>query len=431
MKKVSLKKIVARRGLALVAVLWVVVLLTVIVAALAHEARLETRITMSRAEQTRGRWAVRAGLEQAAAILQEDPVASDSLDGIWADEELTAAKLDGCTVQVRIEDEAGKLNVNTATREQLMELEFMTAEIADAIIDWRDSDETPGPAGAEAGYYLNLAYGYESRNAPFRTIRELLLVKDVTEKVLYGEDTNQNGELDYNENDGEQTPPMDNRNGVLDTGWIAYLTCYSYSDNTDAEGNRRVNINSANEQQLTRSLGLAPAQARWIVQNRGNNGFESIADIISENNRQPQARGNDEESDRTEPLDMQTFAGIADRITVNDSRQIEGPVNINTAPREVLAALLQGDRQVAEDIAAYRQSRAGGFKSIAEVMNVESVGLERFREIVDNITTRSNVYTVQCRARSEKTGAVYNSETVIDRGPSPATILYHYEGTSS
>ncbi|MBA7687564.1 hypothetical protein ES703_96028 [subsurface metagenome] len=66
-----------------------------------------------------------------------------------------------------------------------------------------------------------------------RTIRELLLVRGVTGRLLYGEDTNQNGQLDSNERDGDRSPPDDNEDGRLDKGLIEYLTCYSYDKNVD------------------------------------------------------------------------------------------------------------------------------------------------------------------------------------------------------
>src|SRR5205085_11622798 len=105
------------------------------------------------------------------------------------EERFEEAPLDyyGCT------DEAAKLNVNVATREQLMKLPHMTAPIVGAILDWRDRDENPQPDGLERGYYAALPHPYVIRNGPMRTIRELLLVRGVSKELFYGEDTNVNG----------------------------------------------------------------------------------------------------------------------------------------------------------------------------------------------------------------------------------------------
>ena len=46
-------------------------------------------------------------------------------------------------------DEASKLNLNIATTNMLASLPHMTAELAAAIIDWRDTDSSVSQGGAE------------------------------------------------------------------------------------------------------------------------------------------------------------------------------------------------------------------------------------------------------------------------------------------
>ena len=181
------------------------------------------------------------------------------------------------------------------------------------------------------GYYENLPIAYKIRNGPLKTVRELLQVKGVTEEYLYGEDTNLNGLLDSNERDGDLSPPPDNSDEYLDEGWIAYLTCYSYEKNVDAEGNKRVNINQADQQQLQDGLGIKASQAKWIVDNRGR-GYQSIADLINDRSPKTSSEGSGGNQDQAEPIDMQTFSQIADRITISGEDKIPGKININTAP---------------------------------------------------------------------------------------------------
>lgn len=83
--------------------------------------------------------------------------------------------------------EASKVNINGATYNQLMRLPWMTEEIAAAIIDWRDTDDETTTYGAESDYYLSGQNGYYCKNAPFETVEELLLVRDVTPDMLYGD----------------------------------------------------------------------------------------------------------------------------------------------------------------------------------------------------------------------------------------------------
>jgi len=428
-----------KKGLVLVTVLWVVVVLMVIVAVLGRKSRLDTKVCLARLEGTRCKWASRAGIEKAIGLLNEDTRESDCLTDFWSDndEDFNDIWLERCRFTVRVVDESSKLNINTVTKGQLLELPEMLEEISDAIIDWRDQDDTPSEGGAEGGYYENLAFGYMARNGPLRTIRELLLVKDVTPELLYGEDTNFNDQLDYNEQDGEESPPNDDGDSELDKGWIAYLTCYSYDNNKDADGNQRTNINNANESQLTSSLNINSSQAKWIVDNRPNNGYQSIGDLINKNSPKQAQPSSQQNSNEAEPMDLQTFSNIADKITVDDSEKVPGKVNVNTASEIVLAALLGGGdsaEQLAENIVAYRETLLYGMQSIAEVMEVPSMTVDNFKNLAGSITTRSDVFTIRCVAtadRKGKNGATLEMEAVVDRSSSPCKVLFWYQGASN
>lgn len=90
----------------------------------------------------------------------------------------------------------------------------MTYELADAILDFIDDDETSRTNGCESEYYNGLQPSYSSKNSPLESLDELLLVRGVSSEYLYGEDFNRNGLLDPNENDGDVTWPPDNADGV-------------------------------------------------------------------------------------------------------------------------------------------------------------------------------------------------------------------------
>ncbi|MBN1845979.1 MAG: general secretion pathway protein GspK, partial [Sedimentisphaerales bacterium] len=361
-------------GLALVAVLWAVVLLTALVSVIAKTCRLETRAALADADHVACRWACRAGIETAIGLLNEDERASDCLTDLWSDNptDCENVQIGNCVFTIRVVDEAGKLNINTATKEQLLELPNMTEEVVDAIMDWRDQDSNLSRTGAEVGYYRNLEIPYEIRNGPLRTIREMLLIKGVSAEWFYGEDTNLNGRLDFNEKDGEKRWPLDNEDDILNEGWISYLTCTSYDTNTDALGDKRININEADENTLVQSLGLSKGQAKWIVQNRN---YNSIADLINNNSARQPPRNPSRETDDPDPvpIDLETFAQISDRITVKGDERIEGLINVNTATLTVLTALTEGDETLAEHIRSYRDGQSTGLESIGELALAENI----------------------------------------------------------
>lgn len=156
------------------------------------------------------------------------------------------------SVRTGISDESAKLNLNTLlkygldetqTRQMLMGLPEMTEDIADAILDWLDEDDVPRELGVESEYYESLPTPYSAGNAQSKSLDELLKVAGITPDLLYGEDTNRNGLLDPNEDDGDASPPMDNKDGVLLLGWNSFLTIDANETNLRTDGTSKININ--------------------------------------------------------------------------------------------------------------------------------------------------------------------------------------------
>jgi hypothetical protein len=83
-----------------------------------------------------------------------------------------------------------------------------------------------------------------------------LLVRGVTEELFYGEDTNLNGRLDYNEMDGDENPPSDNMDAVLNQGWAAYLTCYPTESSSDSSQTNQSTTGQTTQTQSSGGEGL-------------------------------------------------------------------------------------------------------------------------------------------------------------------------------
>ena len=155
-------------------------------------------------------------------------------------------------VRYGLMDESAKLNLNflpnmgLSTDEihtLMMNIPNMTLEIADAILDWIDTDDTVSANGAESETYQQMQPPYKAKNGPLETLDELLLIRGITPTLLYGEDMNRNGLLDPNENDGDLSPPMDNADGVLNRGFVAFLTVQGRESNRRADGKPKINVN--------------------------------------------------------------------------------------------------------------------------------------------------------------------------------------------
>ncbi len=106
---------------------------------------------------------------------------------------LVTGNFGGGAYRVNVQDESGKINLNTVSAEQLLALADAAGIpkqdadiIADSILDWRDSDKLFRLNGAEDDYYRTLNPPYKAKNGRFDTVEELLLVKGITPTYFYG-----------------------------------------------------------------------------------------------------------------------------------------------------------------------------------------------------------------------------------------------------
>lgn len=148
-------------------------------------------------------------------------------------------------VRYGVTDESAKLNLNSLMRldptgdtlyKALLNLPNMTADIADAVVDYLDADDTARTAGAESSYYAGLSPPYQAKNGPLNSVDELLLVKGVTPQLLFGNDRNRNGKLDPGEDAGTD----------FSRGWAEFLTVYGHELDTTFAGVPRIYLNDAN-----------------------------------------------------------------------------------------------------------------------------------------------------------------------------------------
>jgi type II secretory pathway component PulK len=239
-------------------------------------------------------------------------------------------------------DEASKLNINTATLEMIEQLPNMTYDLAAAIVDWRDGDQDLTQGGAEAVDYMMLDPPYIAKDSEFESVEELNYLLGMDLAFLYGEDTNRNGALDPNEDDGDLSLPPDDEDGMLDPGLIEYVTAVTREPNTREDGTARVNLtgNSGRTdltQLLTETLGQSRSQE--IIGQVGSRlrSMDSPMEFYLESGMTPEE-----------------FAQIEGSITVESGDYLVGLVNVSTAPAAVLACLPSMDPTLAEQIVAAR-----------------------------------------------------------------------------
>jgi general secretion pathway protein K len=166
-------------GVALVAVLWMLVLLSTIAGSYSYAVRTEYNVTRNIVQAGRARVLAEAGMNRGIAELLL-PAGADRwrIDG--APQQFA---LDTGAITVRIQAASGLVNLNQAPPALLANLlravgvaDSERESLVDAILDWRDSDDLRRLNGAEARDYRIADTGYAPADRPFSYSGELALV---------------------------------------------------------------------------------------------------------------------------------------------------------------------------------------------------------------------------------------------------------------
>lgn len=382
-----------------------------------------------------------------------------------------------------LENESAKLNLNMvlkaeqasagAGRTMLMTLPGMTEDVADAILDWIDSDSETRELGAEADYYTAQVPPYSPRNALPQTLEELLLVRGVTPALLLGGDANRNGLVDP----GESTDGLIEGSQYYDEsaagGWAGYLTLYSAQSATRPDGQPKVKLNQQDLQQLYNDLQtvIDPEQAAFIVAYRQYGSSSSSGGGGSgggTNEQAPPAAGGYQPDFsqpaktnianlldlvgasvsvsaggrsqtlpspfRNEPSAMSDYLPkLFENTTVETGKTVPGKININQAPRAVLAAIPGMTEDVLESIVGQREEDPTVPRPEHDCEAwplVEGiVPLETMKQMMPYITTGGSVYRTMVVGFFDGGGPAARVEAVIDATVSPPRVLLWREMT--
>jgi general secretion pathway protein K len=192
------------RGVALILALLILALLITLILEFDAAARRELREAAAFRDDFRATTLSRAGIQAVRALFYEDirlkRLAGQSHDGLrdlWAKPIIDLPLGDGL-LTARLTDERGKLSLNDLgdaadplaqktkidRMKRLFELLKLDPRLVDGIVDWIDADEDPQPDGAESIYYQSLKPPYRAANAPLQSVKELSLIKGMTDTVV-------------------------------------------------------------------------------------------------------------------------------------------------------------------------------------------------------------------------------------------------------
>jgi competence ComEA-like helix-hairpin-helix protein len=447
---------VKSRGSIIIGLLWCLVLVALIVVGFLHSTSIDLQVQKNYGDRIQAHYLALAGIERAKALLYQnardrsrtrqnhDGQLYDAPDQ-FRDTALgrghfrvfrRAREDEGGGVVFGISDEESRLNVNTASTNELEQIDGMNDDVIAAIIAWRSGRNAATPSAAEDDYYLSMRPPYKPRKAPFQTIRELLMVRGVSRDLLFGRDARQNGLLEPAEAGDDFASQQADE---ADLGWAGIMTVDSSVKNQDATGQDRINIQTADENTLSSVPGITPQIAHAITTYRGQNQFQSIADLLdvtapSQNNsaqtgtsQQSQSGQGQQGNTGPQVIDQDLLLDIADQLTAADpSQDLTGAININTAGISVLACLPGMDRQLAQAIVSYRQSQ-GFFANIAWLLEVPGITRDIFKQLAPLITTRSETYRILSEGKVDSTSVRQRIQVIVRLGLHDAQTLSYRE----
>ncbi|MGH7616726.1 MAG: general secretion pathway protein GspK [Gemmatimonadaceae bacterium] len=192
-----------RRGVALLAALWLVVAIATVALQFsieAHQRRAFGILVSERGQQRAlalGAFALtRAKLEQALRVGPQGSnanVARLRASDPWLDIDSLYSGIvyvDSVPVQVDAHDLGEKLNINQLNEQDIQTFfnfllkDMSTAtHLAQSIMDWRDADSIPRPSGAERDAYIKAEMLALPTNAPFRDVEDLRDVMYMTPDI--------------------------------------------------------------------------------------------------------------------------------------------------------------------------------------------------------------------------------------------------------
>jgi len=256
-------------GIILIVVLWVMTALAVLTLSFSRESRVEVMTARNARSMEKAYYIARAGMENTIYQIIQRRMSSFTQTAFGEEPNpidlgRVTGGFDGGSWQVRVQDESGKININTVSEQQLDALiraagiEDPDAKVlVDSILDWRDADSTPRDNGAEDDYYQSLDTPYTVRNGRFDAVEELLLVRGMTGDYFYGKPgRTQDGTVEYK------------------YGLSRFFTVYTTRD--------QVNVNHAALPVLLSINGMPPEAAQMIYERRLIQPFQAAAEISRE-----------------------------------------------------------------------------------------------------------------------------------------------------
>ncbi len=425
------------RGAIFIAALGITVVLSALVLVFAQSMRTEAMTAANRLafkqadalEQGAERWVmaqVEGGAGDASTVCATPAEALPVGDGyFWV---IRPSQDDVTQFDFGITDEASKINLNAHQADpatlttQLLSMSAMTEEAADSIIDWRDSDETPGASGAESSYYSSLAESYVAKNGAYETVDELFLVAGITPELMYGVDKNRNGVIETSESANANKGTTFGSDETSQRGIAPYLTVWiptasttTTSATSTTSTTTKLNVNATGNQARTQRINMMTAAGIEAsrVQTIANGWNGQFVDLDA--------------FQTTVFKTLSEWQLVADKVGIGPRNQATisavGLVNPGTALKPVLIALGLSD----DDATRLVSFRTGADLSNFSWLFDSGITKSTINRALTNMTSKSSFYSADIVAVDRTSRAFKRVRIVVDGSATPSKIVYRKE----
>ncbi|MFH1459683.1 MAG: helix-hairpin-helix domain-containing protein [Candidatus Omnitrophota bacterium] len=255
-----------QKGSVLIICLFIIFFLSALSLIISSAIRTKIKITRRYQQKQKLFYQAHAVLNQAILELEKDRLRnkSDSFHDFWFQE---FQKKDGQLkkinfpdnnseeiLNVKIIDEQSKINVNNASLDMIKSITLILGK------------KINNDFAKNMLNYRNNVLG----NRKIVSVWQLRQMNIMEDGVFLGEDTNDNGRLDPEEDDANNSYPADNGDGILDLGVKDFFTVYS---------NGKININTASMSVLKSMPEMSEEIAEAVVKARAEKVFEKIEDL--------------------------------------------------------------------------------------------------------------------------------------------------------
>ena len=178
------------RGMVLISVLWVILVLSLVSFSLASAVRVEVSAAQHAFDSERAFFMAKGVVEVVyGRFSKKEEFPADSPVRLEKGEYVFP--FESGEARVRFESAGGLIDINAASDILLASLfdslgvtQEQRNRLVDSVLDWRDADDIPHLYGAEVSDYP--AQPMVPRNGDFKTVEEVLLVKNMTPQIFYG-----------------------------------------------------------------------------------------------------------------------------------------------------------------------------------------------------------------------------------------------------